>query len=80
MRENPEMHEIRLDSASSGASQVALLVKNPLVNAGDMVRSLGQEDSLEKGMASHSNILAWRIPCIEEPGGIQCVGRRVQTN
>ena len=32
------------------------------------VRSLGQEDSLEKGMATHSSILAWRIPWTEEPG------------
>ena len=34
------------------------------------VRSLGQEDSLEKEMATHSNILAWKIPWIEEPCGI----------
>ena len=34
------------------------------------VRSLGQEDSLEKGMATHSSILAWRIPWTEEPGGL----------
>ena len=33
------------------------------------VRSLGREDSLEEGMATHSNILAWRIPWTEEPGG-----------
>ena len=38
------------------------------------VRSLVQEDSLEEGMASHSNILAWRIPCTEEPGGLQFTG------
>ena len=37
-------------------------------NAG--VRSLGQEDPLEKGMATHSHILAWRIPWSEEPGGL----------
>ena len=37
------------------------------------VRSLGQEDPLEKEMASHSNILAWRIPWTEEPGGLQSV-------
>ena len=36
--------------------------------------SLGEEDLLEKGMASHSNILAWRIPRTEEPGGIQSMG------
>ena len=35
------------------------------------VRSLGQEDPLEKGMATHSSILAWRIPLTEEPGGLQ---------
>ena len=35
------------------------------------VRSLGQEDALEKEMATHSRILAWRIPQTEEPGGLQ---------
>ena len=35
---------------------------------------LGQEDPLEKGMATHSNILAWRIPWTEEPGGLQSMG------
>ena len=39
-----------------------------------MVPSLGQEDPLEKGMATHSSILAWRIPWTEEPGGLQSVG------
>ena len=34
------------------------------------VQSLGQDDLLEKGMATHSNILAWRIPCTEKPGGL----------
>ena len=38
------------------------------------VRSLGQEDSLEKEMATHSSILAWRIPWTEEPGGLQSTG------
>ena len=36
--------------------------------------TLGQEDSLEKGMATHSGILAWRIPWTEEPGGLQFMG------
>ena len=35
------------------------------------VQSLGWEDPLEKGMATHSSILAWRIPWTEEPGGVQ---------
>ena len=38
------------------------------------VRSLGWEDPLEKEMATHSSILAWRIPCTEEPGGLQSTG------
>ena len=38
------------------------------------VRSLGQEDPLEEGMATHSSILAWRIPWTEEPGGLQSMG------
>ena len=38
------------------------------------VQFLGQEDPLEKGMAIHSRILAWRIPWTEEPGGLQSIG------
>ena len=38
------------------------------------LRSLGREYPLEKGMAVHSSILAWRIPCTEEPAGLQSVG------
>ena len=38
------------------------------------VRSLGQEDPLEKGMATHSSIPAWRIPWTEEPGGLESMG------
>ena len=38
------------------------------------VQSLGWEDILEKGMATHSSILAWRIPWTEEPGGLQSMG------
>ena len=59
---------------------VALLVKNlPAVqettcNAENMVQSLGWEDSLEKGMATHSSILAWEIPWTEELGGLQSMG------
>ena len=50
------------------------MVKNPPANAGDARNSgfdLGREDSLEKELATHSNILAWRIPWTEEPGGLQ---------
>ena len=45
------------------------------------VGSLGQEDPLEDGMATHSSILAWRIPGTEEPGGLQSMGsQRVRYN
>ena len=43
-------------------------------SAGDVIRSLGQEDPLEKGMVTHSSILAWRIPWTEETGGLQSMG------
>ena len=42
----------------------------------DWVQSLGQEDSLEKGMATHSGILAWKIPWTEEPVRLQSMGRK----
>ena len=42
------------------------------------VQSLGQEDPLEKGMATHSSILAWKIPWIEEPGGLWSVESQSQ--
>ena len=43
------------------------------------VQSLGQEDPLEKEMATHSSILAWRIPWTEEPGRLQAMGHKSQT-
>ena len=43
------------------------------------VRSLGWEDPLEEGMATHSSILACRIPWTEEPGGLQSIGSKSQT-
>ena len=64
------------------------MVKNLPTSAGDtgdvgsiLGRSLGQEDPLEKEMATHSNILAWRIPWTEEPSGLQSMGsERVRHN
>ena len=53
------------------------MVKNRTVNARDIRdtnQSLGWEDPLEEGTATHSNILAWRIPWIEESGGLQSMG------
>ena len=51
-----------------------MLVKNPHAMQKTHVRSLGREDSLEKEMATHSSILAWKIPWTEEPGGLQSMG------
>ena len=56
------------------ASLVAQMVKNLPVMQETEVQPLGQEDSLEKGMASHSRILAWRIPWTEKPGRLQFMG------
>ena len=60
----------------NGVSQVALVVKNPPANVGDLrksVRSLGWEDPLEEGVATHSSILVWRIPWTEESGRLQSI-------
>ena len=50
------------------------MVKNLLAVWETLVQSLDQEDPLEKGMATHSSILAWEIPGTEEPGGLQSMG------
>ena len=56
------------------ASLVAQLVKNQPAMCETWVQSLGWEDPLEKGMATHSSILAWRISWTEEPGRLQSMG------
>ena len=58
-------------------SQVALVVKNSTANAEmrkTRVHSLGQEEPLEEEMATHSSVLAWRIPRTGEPGGLPSMG------
>ena len=50
------------------------MVRNLSVTQETWVQSLGQEDPLEEQMTTHSSILAWRIPWIEEPGGLQSIG------
>ena len=57
-----------------GAFLVAQMVKNLPAMQEIQIRSLGWKDPLEKGMATHSNILAWRIPWTEEPGRLQSMG------
>ena len=50
------------------------MVKNPPASSGMWVQSLCQEDPLDEDMATHSSILAWKIPRTEEPGGLQSMG------
>ena len=55
-------------------SLAAQVIKNLLAMQETWVQSLGQEEPLEKGMATHSSIPAWRIPWTEEPGGLESMG------
>ena len=55
------------------------MVKNLLAMQETRVQFLGQDDPLEKQMATHSSMLAWGIPWTEEPGGLQSTGSRSQT-
>ena len=59
------------------ASLVAQTVKNLPAMWKTWLQSLGWEDPLEKGMATHLSILAWRIPRTEEPGGLQSMGLEI---
>ena len=61
------------DSGNPGFPGGSVVKKLPAVRE-IWVRSLGQEDPLEKEMATHSSILAWKIPWTEEPGGLQSMG------
>ena len=56
------------------ASMVAQMVKNPPAVWESWVQSLGWDDFLKKGMATHSSILAWKIPWTEEPSRLQSMG------
>ena len=76
MTERLSLSQTRMHVHRHSASQAALGVKNPPASAGDLRDASsvpGQEDPLEEGMATHSNILAWRIPRTEEPGGLQSI-------
>ena len=64
-----------------GSDLVTQMVKNLLAMQETQVQPLGREDPLEKGMATHSTILAWRTPWIEESGGLQFMGlQRIRHN
>ena len=65
----------------TSGSLVAQMVKNPPSMQKAWVQTLDQEDTLEKGMATHSSTLAWRSPQTEEPGRLQSMGsQRVRCN
>ena len=64
----------RLGELRLGVSLVAQSEQNLPATQETWIQFLGQENPLEEGMATHSSILAWRIPRTEEPGGLQSVG------
>ena len=67
------------DSMDMSLSKLWEMVKNLSAMRETWVQSLGWENPLEEGMATHSSILVWRIPMAEEPGGLQSMGlQRVQ--
>ena len=71
---NPISTQINITHTQLWASLVVQKVKNLPAMQETWVQSLGQEDPLEKGMATHSSILAWRIPWTKEPGGLLSMG------
>ena len=73
MKRQPTNWE-KIFAKSTSASLVAQMIQNLPVEWESWVQSLGGEDPLEEGMATHSSILAWRIPWTEEPGGLQSTG------
>ena len=68
--------KISTEMGEEGAFLVAQMVKNPPAMQETQVRSLGWEHPLEKEMATHSSILAWRILWTEEPGGLSPWGHK----
>ena len=72
--EQLHFHFLSLSSWPYGASLVAQTAKNLPAMQETQVQSLDGEDVLKEGIATHSSILAWRIPWTEEPGGLQSMG------
>ena len=65
---------LNCDYGDDGASLVAQMVKNLPAMQESRVQSLAWEEPLEKGISTHSSVLAWKIPWIEEPGELQSMG------
>ena len=63
----------------TGASLVPQIIKNLPTMQDIQVRSLGEKDPLEKGLATHSTILVYRVPWTEKPGGLQVWWAKIQT-
>ena len=79
-----QLWEVRVRATSQTASNyldslVSQRVENLPAVQETRVLSVGQKDPLKKGVATHSSILAWRIPYSEEPGGLQSMGSQSQT-
>ena len=74
MTKNLESKMEKMQESINKASLVAQRLKRLPAMQETWVRSLGWEDPLEKEMATHSSILTWRIPWMEEPGGLQSTG------
>ena len=68
------IHLPKCADPTDGASLLAQMVKNPPAVQETWVQSLGREDPLETGMATHSSILTWNIPWIEKPGRLHSMG------
>ena len=68
-------HDLATTHTHTEASQVELVVKNRLANAGD-IKEVEQEYPLAEGVATHPSILAWQIPWTEEPGGYSPWGHK----
>ena len=74
-------HAVRTTSLDRSSSLVAQRITRLPTTQETQLQSLGWEDPLEKEMATHSSIFAWRIPWTEEPGGLQSTGsQRVRHN
>ena len=71
-----QIHHLYSNVSRTWASLVAQTVKNLPTMQENWVQSLGQEDHMEKGMAIHSSILAWRVPWTEEPNDLQSMGHK----
>ena len=68
------MADVKTDSIIYGSFPFGSVVRNPPAMQEMRIQSLGQEDPLEKEMATHFSILAWEIPWTEEPGRLQSMG------